>query len=77
MNQIENKKTTKVVESINNKSEAKKMSQEQLQREYDYILAQKFLKSMLETGLITEDEFHKITALNRKTFSPSLAELMP
>nr|WP_312059947.1 SHOCT domain-containing protein [Anaerotignum sp.] len=54
----------------------KKMSQEQLQREYDYILAQKLLKSMLENGLITEDEFHKITLLNRKTFSPSLAELM-
>lgn len=76
MNQIENKKTTKVVESTNTKSETKKISQEQMQREYDYILAQKFLKAMLENGLITEDEFHKITALNRKTFSPSLAELM-
>ena len=77
MNQNENKKTTKVVENINIKRETKKLSQEQLQREYDYILAQKLLKSMLENGLITEDEFHKITALNRKTFSPNLAELMP
>ena len=76
MNQNENKKTTKVVESINTRNEMKRMSQEQLQREYDYILAQKLLKSMLENGLITEDEFHKITLLNRKTFSPSLAELM-
>ncbi len=77
MNKIENKKTTKVVEStINAKNEIKKMSQEQLQREYDYILAQKMVKAMLENGLITEDEFHKITLLNRKTFSPSLAELM-
>ena len=76
MNQNENKKTTKVVENINIKRETKKLSQEQLQREYDYILAQKLLKSMLENNLITEDEFHKITLLNRKTFSPFLAELM-
>lgn len=76
MNHIENKKTTKIVEGSNTRTETKKLSQEQLQREYDYILAQKFLKAMLENGLITEDEFHKITALNRKTFSPSLAELM-
>jgi len=76
MNQNENKKTTKIVEGINTKSEAKKLSQEQLQREYDYILAQKLLKSMLENGLITQDEFHKITVINRKTFSPSLAKLM-
>ncbi|NCC15972.1 MAG: hypothetical protein EOM28_06430 [Clostridia bacterium] len=76
MSHTDNKKTTKMVEGINTKSEAKKISQEQLQREYDYILAQKMLKSMLENRLITEDEFHKITLLNRKTFSPSLAELM-
>ena len=76
MNQNENKKTTKVVENINIKRETKKLSQEQLQREYDYILAQKLLKSMLENGLITQDEFHKITVINRKTFSPSLAKLM-
>lgn len=65
-----------MVDGINITNETKKMTQEQLQREYDYILAQKFLKSMLENSLITEDEFHKITALNRKTFSPFLAELM-
>ncbi len=76
MNQIENKKTTKMVEGTNIKNETKKLTQEQLQREYDYILAQKLLKSMLENSLITVDEFHKITALNRKTFSPNLANLM-
>ena len=76
MNQLENKKTTKILEGLNTKKETKKISQEQLQREYDYILAQKLLKSLLENSLVTEDEFHKITELNRKTFSPSLAELM-
>lgn len=51
--------------------------QEQLQREVDYVRAQQILTSMLEKGLITLSEFNKITELNRKTFSPLLAEIMP
>jgi hypothetical protein len=51
--------------------------QEQLQREVDYVRAQNILKSMLQNGLITLPEFDKITKLNRKTFSPLLAEIMP
>ncbi|MFV0441541.1 MAG: SHOCT domain-containing protein [Lachnospirales bacterium] len=31
---------------------------------------------MLEKNLITIDEFNKIIALNRKSFSPFLAEIM-
>jgi len=58
------------------KSNKKIFTQEELQREYDYILAQKLLQAIFNEGLITEDEFHKITALNRKTFSPYLADLM-
>ena len=53
------------------------VSQEQLQREVDYVKAQQILTSMLEKGLITLSEFDKITVLNRKTFSPLLAEIMP
>lgn len=57
---------------------AKKVyTQEELQREYEYILAQNILKSIIEKGLITIDEFNKITELNRKTFSPYLVEIMP
>lgn len=51
--------------------------QEQLQREYDYVLAQQLLKSMLEKELISIDEFKKITILNRQSFSPALAQIMP
>lgn len=51
-------------------------TQEELQREYDYILAQKILKSILEKGLISADEFNKITEKNRQTFSPYLVEIM-
>ena len=51
--------------------------EEQMQNEYNYVLAQQITKRLLEAGLITEDEFHKITAKNRKSFSPLLAEIMP
>jgi len=57
--------------------EKKPVSPDQLQREYDYFLAQQILESMLKNNLITSDEFNKITALNRQSFSPALAEIMP
>lgn len=51
--------------------------EKQMQNEYNYILAQQITKRLLEAGLITKDEFNKITAKNRKSFSPLLAEIMP
>lgn len=47
-----------------------------LQREVDYVRAQQILTAMLNCGLISLSEFNKITDLNRKTFSPLLAEIM-
>jgi len=78
MNQNEDKKVTKITdEIIENKSKSKSVSFEQLQREFNYIQAEKLLKRMLEKGLISEVEFIKITALNRQTFTPVLAKIMP
>lgn len=78
MNQHEDKKVMKISDGVIDKSiQLKKMSQEQLQREFDYIQAEKLLRKMLQKGLITEAEFNKIEALNRQTFSPYLAEIMP
>jgi len=78
VNQNEDKKVMKISDELINKSiELKKMSQEQLQREFDYIQAEKLLRKMLQKGLITEAEFNKIEALNRQSFSPFLAEIMP
>jgi len=57
--------------------EKKPVPQEQLQREVDYVRAQRILDSMLQNGLISLSEFNKITELNRKTFSPLFAEIMP
>lgn len=79
MNQHEDKKVTKISDEVIDKSTTafKRVSQEQLQREFDYIQAEKLLRKMLEKGLITEVEFNKIDALNRQTFSPFLKEIMP
>jgi len=64
-------------ENLEINHEKKPVSQEQLQREVDYIRAQRTLESMLQNGLISLSEFNKITALNRESFSPALAQIMP
>lgn len=58
-------------------AESKSISQEQLQHEVDYIRAQHILQSLFHKGLLPADEFAKITAVNRKTFSPVLAAILP
>jgi len=52
------------------------MPPEELQWELDYWRSRKILQKMLDQGLVTPDEFHKIDVLNRRSFSPKLAQLM-
>lgn len=66
---------TRVDISSVTKVASRKMDEAQMQRDMDYILARKILSGMLENGLISDVEFTKITALNRKSFSPYLSEL--
>ena len=66
---------TGIIPEIN--YEKKPVPQEQLQREVDYVRAQRILDSMLQNGLISLSEFNKITLLNRQSFSPALASIMP
>jgi hypothetical protein len=61
---------------INAVSEKRPVPQEQMQREVDYVRAQQILTAMMNCGLISLSEFNKIIELNRKTFSPLLAEIM-
>lgn len=53
------------------------VSSEQLQDEFDYIMAQQILKTMLEKSLISLAEFNKVSALNLEKFSPELTSIMP
>ena len=53
-----------------------KPSEQEMQNEYDYILAEQLTKNLLSQGLITEEEFEKIMARNREFFSPLLSKIM-
>lgn len=51
--------------------------QEAIERDINYYKAQKIAEEMLERGLISLEEFNKLTQINRDTFSPYLVEIMP
>ena len=55
----------------------KPVDQEEIIRDVNYYQAQKAAQSMLDRGLISLDEFNKLTQINRDTFSPFLVEIMP
>ena len=66
---------TSLVTNKNNVQE-QVISEEQMQNEFDYMIAQQMLKNMLEKGMISLAEFDKISALNLEIFSPELASIM-
>lgn len=51
------------------------MEQKNETNEVCYSVARKLLNLMLKDGFISEEEYEKIDALNRETFSPELSEL--
>ena len=61
---------TKVTDGFQNQTaERKRFTDEELQKEFDYYMAQKLLEKLREADLITKEEMDKIT---RKTASLSL-----
>ena len=55
---------------------SRRMTQEQLQMEFNYMQAERITKKLLERGLITEEEFEKIMAENKRTFPTILSPLL-
>ena len=53
------------------------MDQQDIINEINYYRAQKITKQLYAAGLISFVEYDKLTALNRKTFSPFLVDLLP
>ncbi|WP_443724219.1 SHOCT domain-containing protein [Pseudoruminococcus massiliensis] len=49
----------------------------EFQQDYDYFMVQEAASMLLSAGLISLVEFNKLTQINRNTFSPMLAEIMP
>ena len=69
---------TKVTADFQNQGVGRKpFTDEELQREFDYYMAQKLLEKLREAELISEGELNKITVKNRQSFSPYLARIMP
>ena len=58
------------------KGEIEQMTDEQLQNEYNFYIAESIVAMLHREGKITDDELHKISALNRQKFSPKLADIM-
>lgn len=69
-----------VIQTIDGKvnpADVPKPTNEEMQNEYDYFLAEQLTKKLLDKGLITDDEFEKIMVKNRETFSPYISKIMP
>ncbi len=65
------------MENLTEDSAEKTFTEEELQHEFDYFVAQQMLEKLLSMGTISVDVFNKITEKNRQTFSPYLSEIMP
>lgn len=51
------------------KGKTEQMTEEELQKEYDFHIAESIVANLYKEGKITADELHKISALNRQKFS--------
>jgi hypothetical protein len=52
------------------------MTQEAMQKDFEYEMVQKLTRNLYEKGIISVDEMHRIQALNKEKFSPFYAEII-
>lgn len=52
-----------------------KITDTELQNEYNYILAENLTKKLLDKEVISEDEFNKIMEKNKAVFSPFFSRI--
>ena len=60
-----------------NPADVPKPTNDEMQNEYDYLLAEQLTRELLDKGLITVDEFNRIMAKNRRSFSPFISKIIP
>lgn len=68
---------TKIVNSEISYNDIPKPTNAEMQNEYNFILAKQMTRKLLDKGLISVDEFNKIMAKNRRSFSPYISRIMP
>lgn len=54
----------------------RRMTLDSMQKDFEYEMAQKMTKNLLDEGLVSIVEYDRISALNREKFSPFYADLM-
>lgn len=67
---------TKIVNSEISYNDIPKPTNTEMQNEYNFILAEQMTRKLLDKGLISVDEFNKIMAKNRRSFSPYISRIM-
>lgn len=68
-----------VIQTIDGKvnpADVPKSTNDEMQNEYNYLLAEQLTKKLLDAGLITDDEFTRIMARNRRSFSPFISKVI-
>lgn len=54
----------------------RRMTLDAMQKDFEYEMAQKITKNLLEQGLISIDEYDRISELNAQNFSPFYSDLL-
>lgn len=57
-------------------TEARVMTKEAMQLDFEYEMAQKLTQHMYKSGMISVDEMHRISELNKKKFYPFYKDIM-
>lgn len=68
-----------VIQTIDGKvnpADVPKPTNDEMQNEYNYLLAEQLTKKLLDVGLITDDEFTRIMTRNRRSFSPFISKVI-
>ena len=66
---------TKLIDGKISYQDIPKPTDAEMQNEYDYLLSEQITRKMLSSGLISREEFDKIMAKNRLSFSPMIAKI--
>lgn len=67
---------TKIAGGETSYNDIPRPTNEEMQNEYNYILAEQMTRKLLDKGLISEEEFDKIMAKNRRSFSPFISKII-
>lgn len=67
---------TKIADGEISYNDIPKPTDVEMQNEYNYLLAEQMTRKLLDKGLISEEEFDKIMAKNRRSFSPFISKII-